>query len=172
MQNANWKTENEEQGKKSSVIQFPFSAKKICPACGAEAKRENAKYCRVCAKFLHEDYQPLDTLRSSGRLQGKSFLIENAQREEIINLFPKNENTISETAWACLVYSLVPYIGILFVPLTMIIGIFGVAISLQRQNSAGRKLAFISFISSFVVLGIQIFLWWLLYFIPEIGKRI
>jgi hypothetical protein len=175
MENGKRKMENEERhstGEELSVIRYPFSINKVCSACGSEAKRINAKFCPVCAKFLKEDYQPLDMLRSSNRLQGKSFLVENAKREEITNLFPKNENSISETAWACLVYSFVPYLGILFVPLAFSVGLVGIAFSFQRPNSGGRKLALVSVSLSFVVLVIQIFLWWLLYFIPEIGKQI
>lgn len=177
------KTENKERHFKReqfSAFQPSFFVEKICSACGAEVRRESAKFCLVCGKFLREDYQPLDALRASYRLQGKSFLIENApqqqqQQQEIINLFPKNENSISETAWACLVYSFMPYLGILFVPLAFAVGLFAFAVSLKRPNSSsvgGGKLALTSIAMSFVVLAIQIFLWWLLYFIPEIGKQI
>lgn len=174
MENGKRKTENGERGstgEKLSIIHFPFSAEKVCSACGAKAQRETAKFCAVCGKLLGEDYQPLDALRASYRLQGKSFLVENAAREEITNLFPGNENSVSETAWACLVYSFVPYLGILFVPLAFAVGLVGVAISFQKPNLGGRKLALVSVALSFVVTAIQIFLWWLLYFIPEIGKR-
>jgi len=175
MENEKWKMENEERNLKRenlSVFRFPFSVEKVCSACGAEARRENAKFCPVCGKFLREGYQPLDTLRASYRLQGKSFLAENTKQEEITNLFPKNENSVSETAWACLVYSFVPYLGILFVPLAFVVGIFGVAVSFQSPTSGGRKLALVSAALSFVILAIQVFLWWLLYIIPEIGKQI
>ncbi|MEZ5427167.1 MAG: hypothetical protein R2747_12930 [Pyrinomonadaceae bacterium] len=143
---------------------------RTCSACGAEARRINAKFCLICGKLLREDYQPLDTIRSSYRLQGQSFLMENQKSEEITDLFQRNENTVSETAWACFVYSMVPYIGILFIPFTFIIGLFGVAVSYQRPHLGGRKLALISMGMSFIVLLIQIFLWWLLYLIPEISK--
>lgn len=146
--------------------------KRICSACGAEARRINAKYCLVCAKLLKEDYQPLDTYRSSHRLQGKSFLVENAKREEITDLFAREENTVSQTAWACFVYSMVPYLGILFIPLTFIIGSFGVAVSYRQPHLGGRKLALTSMGMSFFVLTIQIFLWWLLYIIPELSGGI
>lgn len=175
MENVKWKLEIDErtfEREQSSVLHFPIAVEKKCPACGARASRETAKYCSVCAKFLKEDYQPLDALRSSNRLQGQSFLVENARREEIANLFPRNENSVSETAWACLVYSFVPYLGILFVPLALIVGISGAAISIRRPNAGGRKLALVSAALSLVVLVVQIFLWWLLYFIPEIGKQI
>lgn len=155
-----------------SIIRFPLSIETVCPACGNEANRETAKFCPVCGKLLGEDYQPLDNLRASYRLQGKLFLVENAKREEVTNLFPKNENSISETAWACLVYSFVPYLGILFVPLAFSVGLVGIALSFQRPNLGGRRLALVSVALSFVVLAIQIFLWWLFYFVPEIGKQI
>jgi hypothetical protein len=155
-----------------SIINYQLPIKKYCSACGAESEREGAKFCPVCGKLLVEDYQPLDSLRASYRLQGKFFLVENAKKEEISNLFPKNENAISETAWACVVYSFVPYLGILFVPLAFAVGFIGVAVSFQKPNLGGRKLALTSVAVSFIVLAIQVLLWWLLYIIPEVGKQI
>lgn len=139
-----------------------------CSACGAEARRENAKFCLTCGKILGEEYQPLDALRSSYRLQGKTFLIEKTVRET--NLFKKNENQASQAAWACLVYSFVPYLGILFVPLAFFAGGFGWFVSYRNPNLGGRKLGIMCVGLSFVVLGIQIFLWRLLYIIPELGR--
>ena len=175
MENEKWKMNNgkrRQEREELSIIHFPLSIEKVCPACGAQAKRETAKFCPVCGKLLEEDYEPLDNLRASYRLQGKSFYIEKSQKEELTNLFPKNENPVSETAWACLVYSFVPYLGILFVPLAFVVGICGVAVSFQSPALGGRKLALVSAALSFVVLAIQVFLWWLLYIIPELGKQI
>jgi hypothetical protein len=144
----------------------------ICSACGTEARRRNAKFCLTCGKFLREGYQPLDSLRASYRLQGKTFALEEQKREEIETLFERNKNTVSETAWACVVYSFVPYLGILFVPIAFLIGSFGVLVSYRKPYLGGRRLSLVSICLSFVVLVIQIFLWWLLYIIPEIGKQI
>lgn len=144
---------------------------KVCGACGAIARRRTAKFCLVCGKSLTEDYQPLDALRASYKMQGQAFLIENAPRKPVSNLFEKKENTYSQMAWACFVYSLVPYLGILFVPLTIITGIFGYYTYRNRPNLGGRKFSLISLSLSFIVLGAQIILWWLLYIIPELGKR-
>lgn len=58
---------------------YRVAVSQICSACGAEAKRELSKFCRVCGKHLIEDYQPLDRLRASYRLQGKSFQFEDAK---------------------------------------------------------------------------------------------
>ncbi len=144
----------------------------ICVACGTTAERNSAKYCLVCGKILSEDYQPLDALRSSYRMQGKSFLVENAEKEEITDLFEVNKNAVSEMAWASFVYSMVPFLGILFIPVTMIMGSFGVGVALRHPSAGGKKLSLISVGLSIPVLGIQIFLWWLLYIIPELARRV
>lgn len=145
----------------------------VCSACGTQAERDTAKYCLVCGKVLSEDYQPLDTLRSSYRLQGKSFLVENAETaEEITDLFAINRNPVSEMAWASFVYSMVPFLGILFIPVTFVIGICGVGVSLQHPKAGGKQLSLISMGLSFPILGIQIFFWWLLYIIPELAGRV
>ncbi|MET0752438.1 MAG: hypothetical protein ABWZ66_03655 [Pyrinomonadaceae bacterium] len=173
MENGNRKLENEEREPKReqfSTFNSPFSDNTVCSACGAEARRGNAKFCLTCGKLLEEDYQPLDTLRSSYRMQGKTFLIENSKKEEITNLFERNENSVAHTAWACVVYSFVPYLGILFVPLAFLVGGFGYFVSYRQPNLGGRRLALACIALSFIVLAIQIFLWWLLYIIPELGK--
>ncbi|REJ79449.1 MAG: hypothetical protein DWQ47_01550 [Acidobacteria bacterium] len=142
-----------------------------CSACGAEALRPTAAYCLVCGKKLGEDYQPLDSLRSSYRLQGRSFLIENTRTETSPDLFTVNRNPVSEVSWACLVYSLVPYIGVLFVPFTILIGGVGFGVFLSKPARGGGRLALVSIGLSFVVLGVQVFLWWLLYIVPELARR-
>ena len=172
MENGKRKTENKERKlnyEEFSTFHFPLS---VCAACGAEARRETASFCLVCGKLLEEDYEPLDALRASYRLQGKSFAVQKIEKEEVTNLFEQNKNTISQTAWACLVYSFVPYLGILFVPITIAIGGFGYFAAVRQPDLGGRKLALTSISLSFVVLAIQIFLWWLLYIIPELGRNI
>lgn len=143
-----------------------------CPACGAESRRLSAKFCFTCGKLLKEDYQPLDSLRASYRLQGKTFLSENAPENATPDLFRREENEASRTAWACCVYSMVPYLGILFIPLTLILSASGVAISYHRPHLGGRNLALISVGLSFGILVIQILLWALLYLIPELGRAV
>lgn len=173
VKNGKWKTENEIRklaDEESSVARNSFFAEKVCAACGANGRRADAKFCFICGKLLREDYQPLDNLRASYRSQGKSFPIENLARQEIPNLFEQNKNSVSQTAWACLVYSFVPYLGILFVPMAFLFGSFGVIVSYNQPNLGGRKLALTSVFLSVVVFAVQIFLWWLLSAIPELGK--
>ena len=166
MRRSDGETERREK-KIAPSLRRTLASSLTCAACGAEARRETASFCLVCGKSLDEDYQPLDTLRASYRLQGKSVSIENT---EDTNLFERNKNSISQTAWACLVYSIVPYLGILFVPFTVGIGSFAYLTAVRQPDLGGRKMALMSISISFVVLAVQIFLWWLLYIIPELGR--
>ncbi len=143
-----------------------------CSACGAETGREFAKFCRVCGKLLLEEYQPLDALRASYRLQGKNFQFEKSDERETENLFEENKNSASETASAFVVYSLVPYLGILFCPGAFVMGGIGVFISHRKPYLGGGKTSVYSIVLSVIIFFIQILLWWLLYIIPELGRNI
>ena len=141
-----------------------------CPACGTAATRDYAKFCRVCGKILTEEYQPLDALRASYRLQGKSF--QAAENEQTVELFPENRNKASLTATAFVVYSLVPYLGILFCPGAFLMGGIGAFIAYRQPSRGGGRTSIYSIVSSVIIFAVQILLWWLLFIIPELGKRI
>lgn len=145
-----------------------FSPSQICSACGTETEREFARFCRVCGKLLLEEYQPLDTLRASYRLQGKNFQFE--KPEEVADLFAENKNSASATAAAFVVYSLVPYLGILFCPGAFVMGSVGAFISYRKPYLGGGKTSVYSIVLSVVIFAVQILLWWLLYIIPELGR--
>lgn len=142
----------------------------VCAGCGAAPVRDLANYCITCGKTLGEDYQPLDRLRSSNRLQGRAFLIENAVGPAKTDLFAVNRNSIAETAWASCVYSMVPYIGVVFIPFTIIVSVLGLGIALRSPSVGGGKMSAAAFGLSFAIATVQVFLWWLLYVIPEIAK--
>lgn len=141
----------------------------LCSACGAEAARGAAKYCLICGKLMREDYQPLDTIRSAHGLQQKHLKFGEATENETESLFKESRNTLADMAWACVVYSSVPYLGILFVPFSFVIGGLGWYRSYQSPKLGGGRLALVCIGLSFLILAVQIFLWWLLYLIPEIG---
>lgn len=170
MKSGNWKIEDKKRDSMREASKFRSQILTTCPACGADATREEARYCLVCGKILSEGYQPLDAIRSSHRLQGKAFLLENEDKAEITDLFAREENGISETAWACFVYSMVPYLGIVFIPLTFLVGGAGIAASYKNPRIGGRKLATLSIVLSIIVLAIQILLWWLLYVVPGLNR--
>ena len=141
----------------------------MCSACGAEAERGSAKYCLVCGKLMREDYQPLDAIRSSHGLQQKHLKFGNTSHIEADSLFGESKNPITDMAWALVVYSSVPYLGILFVPFAFVVSGLGWYKAYRVPKLGGGRLALVCLGLSFLILAVQIFLWWLLYLIPELG---
>ena len=73
------------------------------------------------------------------------------------------------TARAFATYALVPYLGILFCPGAVLLGTVGVVRSYGRNHMGQeyRQTCYASMIVGFVVLGIQLLLWWILYQVPR-----
>ncbi len=168
MENGKWKMENDgllSEREKLSVFHFPLSVS--CPACGTSITRDFAKFCRVCGKLLLEEYQPLDALRASYRLQGKSF--QAAEKEESGELFAENRNSASLTATAFVVYSLVPYLGILFCPGAFLMGGIGAFAAYRNPSLGGGRSSVYSIVLSATIFAVQILLWWLIYTVS--GER-
>jgi hypothetical protein len=152
---------------------FPEALKvsQVCPACGSEAQREGAKFCLVCGRGLNEeDYAPLDSLWASYNLQPRKSEKPARKEAEIQTLFDKDKNGAAATAMAFVVYSLVPYLGILFCPGALLMGGIGLAVSYKKPDLGGRLTSTYSIFLGSVVLAIQILLWWLLYLIPELRR--
>ena len=139
----------------------------VCTGCGAEIIEPSQKLCPDCGKIIGEGFRPLDAIRSSYNLQGKQ--LSKLIPAEPEALFPRSGNPISETAWACTVYSMVPYLGILFVPLAIAVGGFGYVVSRRTPDAAGGRAALTCIGVTLILLAMQILFWWLLYLIPEIG---
>lgn len=70
------------------------------------------------------------------------------------------------TALAFVTYSLVPYLGILFCPGAVMMGIVGCVVSYRTPQRAGWRTSLASVAAGLLILGVQAFLWWLLYKIP------
>ncbi len=141
----------------------------ICAACGAIAIRTPAKYCSVCGKRSNEDYMPLDSLRASNRLAAPNGTIAVGSESE--KLFPAEENSSANIAWAFVVYSMVPYLGILFSPGALIMCGYGIFVEYGGADSDNRRMALAGSVISVAILAAQIVLWWLLYAVPELGAR-
>lgn len=141
-----------------------------CPACGAAAEKMPGATCEICGKLLKEGYFPLDNLRASYGKRQVWQTAQGTQTDEIKNLFEENQNGASETAWAFTVYSMVPYIGILFCPGAVLLGSVGMLVSYRKPALGGWRTSVYSIAGGFIVLGIQVFLWWLLYYIPTLNR--
>lgn len=146
------------------------SSSSVCSACGNSVTRDFARFCRVCGKSLGEDYEPLDNLRSSYNLQRKKFEFDPHTVEKTEKLFEVNENKASSTASAFVVYSLVPYLGILFCPGALLMGGIGAIVSYRKPYLGGGRTSVYSIVLSLIIFVIQILLWWLLYIVPELSK--
>lgn len=142
----------------------------VCSACGTAASAADEKFCLVCNKLLSEDYQPLDSLRSSYGLQRQALQMDEAGVISADELFARRrENNLADFSWACFVYSLVPYLGIIFVPVTCLLGTVAGISSIRNADKSGTRLGFGMVAGSIPVLAAQLLLWWLLYLIPELG---
>jgi len=83
---------------------------------------------------------------------------------EMAGLFREEKPLASSAVWACVVYSLVPFVGIVFVPFIYIIG---AAASLKGEPVDRRAL-----VVGVSIFGTQLVLWWLLYVVPKWGMQV
>ncbi|MDX6693854.1 MAG: hypothetical protein QOF02_1457 [Blastocatellia bacterium] len=165
------------------------SAGRDCPACGTTARREAARFCATCGRDLNGSYLPADALRSSyymqqqrpGRRAKQSarpqvLMTERALRDESTQQqMPKAatiNNSASSTALAFVTYSLVPYLGILFCPGAIVMGGLGLLRFRRVPQRGGRRASYLSIILGFVILCAQIFLWWILYKVPQWASQL
>lgn len=81
-------------------------------------------------------------------------------------LFREERDLAASVLWASLVYSLVPFLGIVFVPVAAAICVF----RLIRNRDDSAKSLFKYLISSIVILLAQLGLWWLLYAVPTLNR--
>lgn len=138
---------------------------KACPACGSVAGSQLAKACTVCGKLIGEGFQPLDAIRSSHGLQGKRLDIPATEHDSNV-LFADSGALSSNPAWACTVYAMVPYLGVLFIPPALLMSGY-LLVKADRRSDVSDAILCITVGS--ILLVAQLVLWWLLYLIPEIG---
>src|SRR2546423_5828673 len=162
-------------------------AARACHACGAVARRWDARYCSTCGHALGEDYFPTDSLRASYRFEPTSVARGSgakrgprrarARRKPARATFGREAtarekgNGVSATALAFVTYALVPYLGILFCPGALLLGGFGLLRSRRAPHAAARREYALSFALGLLILCAQLLLWWILYKVPEWSRR-
>lgn len=87
------------------------------------------------------------------------------ETEKANSIFGRKQAFAESAAWASVVYSLVPLVGIVFVPVSIIFAV----VSLIRGNKIKTTLKLFS--ATLVILGAQLGLWWLLYLIPTLSEQ-
>ncbi len=147
---------------------------RACPACGAESRRGDARFCSTCGRVLEDSYLPADALRSSYHLQHRPGTSRKKPQGPVrtdIHMtsgFSANHgNGPATTALAFMTYSLVPYLGILFCPGAVLMGVVGLVYSLRAPHRGGRSAAYASIGFGLLILGAQILLWWIIVKVPE-----
>ncbi|HEX8920746.1 MAG TPA: hypothetical protein VF766_04680 [Pyrinomonadaceae bacterium] len=147
-----------------------------CPACGQRARRANARYCSACGHFLDESYLPADALRASYNLEQRRRTASRSEgrasgmplKSSMSSIFPeRNYNGASTTAMAFVTYALVPYLGILFTPGAVLMGGVGLYNSYRVPERGGRRASYLGLSLGLLIFCAQLFLWWILYKIPE-----
>ena len=83
----------------------------------------------------------------------------------------RGSNGASTTALAFVTYSLVPYLGILFCPGAVLMGGVGLYNSYRVPERGGRRASYAGLALGVLILCAQLFLWWILYKIPEWAAR-
>ncbi|HEV7902858.1 MAG TPA: hypothetical protein VGO96_03365 [Pyrinomonadaceae bacterium] len=139
-----------------------------CPACGAAARRVGAHFCADCGRGLREhSYAPADALLASYHQQHSrpAMLIEQEMpsvgrvQGKPEHVFDNEGNTAAAIALVLVCSALVPYIGILFCPLAIMAGGFGLFEARFMPHTGGTRLAAYCIVFGFVIAGAQVLLW-------------
>ena len=78
-----------------------------------------------------------------------------------------SRNGASAIAVAFVTYSLIPYLGILFCPGAVVMGIASWVSSQRSLENDTRRASSFCTLAGFFTLGVQVLLWWLLYKVPS-----
>ena len=144
----------------------------VCPACGAAARRMSAHFCVTCGRSLEDNfYAPADSLLASYHLQHTRPAIlfergtEGVGRAERtppsslrLRMFASEGNTAATIALILVCCALVPFVGILFCPLAILVGGFGLLEARYVRGTGGARLAVCCIVSGFLIAGAQILL--------------
>ena len=82
------------------------------------------------------------------------------------------ENSAAAIARAFATYALVPYLGILFCPGAVLMGSVGLARSYRVPQLGGRAGSSVSIAIGIAVFAVQLFLWWIIYKVPEWARQL
>jgi hypothetical protein len=135
-----------------------------CPVCGAARNRESARFCAACGQDLSADYAPAGLLKASYHRRRQSSPAPVGQLE-LPARWLSREDGLTALAFAFVTFSVVPFLGILFCPVALLLGICCFA---RRKTHAriglGRPTVAIAL--TVVVSTVQVGLWWMLTHVP------
>ncbi|HEX6624572.1 MAG TPA: hypothetical protein VF064_12745 [Pyrinomonadaceae bacterium] len=159
-----------------------------CPACGAQARRTDARFCATCGRRLaDEEYFPTDALLASYHQQRRRPSLDGAAAKKVGDrpraVFYKRDarpraarpdmfsdrhgNNAAQTAMAFVVYALVPYLGILFCPGALLMGGVGLLRARRAPHVGGHRASLASIALGLLLFVAHLLLWWILFKVPE-----
>jgi hypothetical protein len=151
-----------------------------CPACGAAARRTDARFCATCGRGLRERaYAPADSLFASYHQQRHrpAILFEPANTAAAAiataptvsargatkrRVFDSEGNTSAAIALVLTCSALVPFVGILFCPFAVFAGGFGLFEAWATPRAGGARLATCCVGVGFLIAGAQVLLFQLI----------
>jgi hypothetical protein len=86
---------------------------------------------------------------------------------DMAELFEQKKPFASSAVWACTVYSLVPFVGIVFIPFVFLFGI----VAAMTGHGSQRRSAVKAMGAGVLVLIVQAVLWWLMYMVPDWSRE-
>jgi hypothetical protein len=148
-------------------------------ACGKAARRADARFCAECGSSLSNTYLPADALLASYSQKRRRLvsagngLTKRTPAKQFVSsiVSTSNRNGASTTALAFVTYALVPYLGILFCPGALLMGGVGIYSSYRLPERGGRRASYLSVVLGLLLFCAQLFLWWILYKIPEWSNK-
>ncbi len=81
------------------------------------------------------------------------------------------ESEAASTAFAFVTYGLVPYLGILFCPGALVFGGLGLLRAWRTPRPGHARASALGLLLGLLVLCVQLFLWWILYKVPEWARQ-
>ena len=81
----------------------------------------------------------------------------------------QEKSLTSRSAFACNVYSMVPYVGVVFLPLAFVIGGLDYLRAFKSGDSKDLRFGLGSLALTLFLTAVQVFLWSLFYFVPTSG---
>jgi hypothetical protein len=168
--------QTEQAAPQSSASQVSLRA---CLACGMTARRVEARFCSACGRSLDENYLPADALRASYNSPQRRSVSRSSGgtrpkplKNSTSSILPApNRNGATMTALAFVTYALVPYLGILFCPGALLMSGVGLYNSYRAPERGGRRASYLCLTFGLLIFCAQLFLWWILYKIPQWGRR-
>jgi hypothetical protein len=168
--------------------EFVSRRAQACPACGAQARRTDARFCATCGRRLaDEGYFPTDALLASYHQQRRRPSLDEAAAKKVDDrsravyyerdartraarpdmFFDKHGNNAAQTAMAFVVYALVPYLGILFCPGALLMGGVGLLRARRAPHAGGHRASLTSIALGLLLFVAHLLLWWILFKVPE-----